>query len=157
MKGLIPVVVQNNRVQYKFTLNRNLTILRGDSATGKTTLIEMVSAYEQNPQSGITIRCDKDCAVIVGRRWQEQLSHRKDSVIFIDEANEFLSTDEFARAVRKSDNYYVIATREPLPALPYSIEEVYGITNLTRGYGRIKRLYSGFKALYRAGAFFTVL
>ena len=34
MRGIHEVVVQNNRVQYKFAIRRNLTILRGDSATG---------------------------------------------------------------------------------------------------------------------------
>ena len=34
MRGVHEVVVQNNRVQYKFAIRRNLTILRGDSATG---------------------------------------------------------------------------------------------------------------------------
>ena len=36
MIGKHEVVVQNNRVQYKFAVRRNLTILRGDSATGKS-------------------------------------------------------------------------------------------------------------------------
>ncbi len=40
MKGSYEVTVRNNRLQYKFTVQRNITILRGNSATGKTTLIE---------------------------------------------------------------------------------------------------------------------
>ena len=39
MKGKYEVVVKSRRVQYKFSVIRNITILRGDSATGKTTLI----------------------------------------------------------------------------------------------------------------------
>lgn len=49
----------------------------------------------------------------------------KDSIVFIDEGNEFVFTDEFAAAVQDTDNYYVIATREGIPSLPYSIEEIY--------------------------------
>ena len=56
MKGKYEVIVQNRRLQYKFTINRNITVLRGDSATGKTTLIDMIAAYQQNgAASGITM------------------------------------------------------------------------------------------------------
>ena len=42
MKGKHRIVVSTKRQKYEFELRRNLTILRGDSATGKTTLIEMI-------------------------------------------------------------------------------------------------------------------
>ena len=148
MRGKVFVTVQNNHVQYKFTLNRNITILRGDSATGKTTLIDMVRQYEFDRSGGVSIICEKECRVIGGERWKEQLSLIRDSIVFIDEGNRFLKTPEFAAAVGKSSNYYVIATRDFLPALPYSVDEIYGIANKTKGYGQIKRLYSGFKKLY---------
>ncbi len=47
MKGSIDVLVKNARIQYKSTINRNITILKGDSATGKTTLIDMIANYQQ--------------------------------------------------------------------------------------------------------------
>ena len=34
MKGSYQVKVWNNRISYKFVIERNITILRGDSATG---------------------------------------------------------------------------------------------------------------------------
>lgn len=150
MKGTIDVLVKNNRVQYKFSLKRNLTILRGDSATGKTSLIEMIEAYENDREnSGISLLCDKNCTVISGRRWKENLGNTKDSIVLIDEGNDFLSSTEFADAAKNSDNYYVIATREPLPNLPYSVDEIYGITNTTRKkYNKITRLYSQFERIY---------
>lgn len=42
MRGKHKVIVQNNRLHYEFELKRNITIIRGDSATGKTTLINMI-------------------------------------------------------------------------------------------------------------------
>ena len=150
MRGIISVMVENNRVRYTFELRRNITIIRGDSATGKTTLIEMIAAYEQNPQNGITLKCKKNCRVLSGVYWQEQLERIKDSIVFIDEGNNFVREKAFADAVKKSDNYYVIATREKLAMLPYSVEEIYGIINKTKGYGKIRRLYSSFRNLYLA-------
>lgn len=148
MKGSVQVKVWNNRVQYKFTIRRNITILKGNSATGKTTLINMIEDFQNDKQSGIYLQCEKECLVVSGRYWKDQLKHIKDSIVFIDEGNAFLTSKEFAEAIKKTDNYYVIATRNPLSELPYSVDEVYGITNRTRGYGQIRRLYSEFKRLY---------
>ena len=39
MRGTHNVIVQNKRIRYDFDIRRNLTIIQGDSATGKTTLI----------------------------------------------------------------------------------------------------------------------
>ena len=42
MKGIHKVVVGTKHLKYEFELRRNLTIIRGDSATGKTTLVDMM-------------------------------------------------------------------------------------------------------------------
>ena len=64
MKGIHRVVIQNKRIRYDFELRRNLTVLRGDSATGKTTLIEMIQEFINNGEdSSIELRCDKSCYV----------------------------------------------------------------------------------------------
>ena len=48
MRGIHRVVIQNKRIRYDFEIRRNLTIIRGDSATGKTTMIDMVQEYINN-------------------------------------------------------------------------------------------------------------
>lgn len=42
MIGKYKIVVENEFLKFEFTIRRNITIVRGDSATGKTTLIEMI-------------------------------------------------------------------------------------------------------------------
>ena len=60
MKGIYKITVTNSKVKYEFSIKRNITIIRGDSATGKTTLVEMINEYyESGEQSGITLNCDK--------------------------------------------------------------------------------------------------
>ena len=49
MKGKHKIVVSTKRLKYEFELHRNLTIIRGDSATGKTTLVDMVRDHINNP------------------------------------------------------------------------------------------------------------
>lgn len=49
MKGKHKVIVSTKRLKYDFELRRNLTIIRGDSATGKTTLIDMIRDHVNPP------------------------------------------------------------------------------------------------------------
>ncbi len=151
MKGKYEIKVKDARLQYKFTISRNITILRGDSATGKTTLIDMISAYQQNHMSsGVTISCEKECVVLNSYNWQMNLSQMNDKIVFIDEGASFVKTSEFSEMIKSSNNYYVIATRSFLPNLPYSITEVYGIKNTSGNkYQNTKRLYSRFYPLYK--------
>ena len=148
MKGIHKVVVGAKYLKYEFELRRNLTIIRGDSATGKTTLVDMIRTHMNDGESGpVTLNCDKSCYVVEGNLWKGQLDNIQDSIVFIDEGNEFVNTKDFARAIQQTDNYYVIVTREGLPALPYSVEEVYGIRTSGK-YGTLKRSYHSFYRIY---------
>ena len=128
MRGTHRISLQNKRIRYDFEIKRNITVIRGDSATGKTALVDMIREhYENGTASAVELTCDKECTVLEGRTWTGQLSMMKDSIVFIDEGNEFVLSDDFASAIRNTDNYYVIVTREGIPSLPYSVEEIYGI------------------------------
>jgi hypothetical protein len=41
--------------------------------------------------------------------------------VFIDEGNKWITSNDFAGAIKTSDNYYVIITRESLSGLPFDI------------------------------------
>lgn len=153
MKGKYRVVVSTKRLKYDFELHRNLTIIQGDSATGKTTMIDMIREFVNNPSgTPVELVCDKKCFVLEGALWKEQLSGIADSIVFIDEGNEFIKTTEFADEIQKTDNYYVIVTRESLPSLPYSVEEIYGIKTSGK-YGTLKQSYHEFYRLYGANTY----
>ncbi len=148
MKGKYAITVRNNVLQYRFEIRRNITVIKGDSATGKTTLIDMIREfYENGEQSGVFLKCNKPCVVLEGRQWKLLLENIHDSIVFIDEGNQFIATDEFASAVKLSDNYYVIVTREALPNLPYSIEEIYGIKSSGK-YGLLQQTYQELYHIY---------
>lgn len=150
MRGKHSVVVSTKRLKYEFELRRNLTIIRGDSATGKTTLVDMIRDFVNNPSgTPVELVCDKKCNVLEGALWKEQLSGIQDSIVFIDEGNEFVKTIDFAEVIQKTDNYYVIITREALSALPYSVEEIYGIRKSGK-YGTLKQSYHEFYRIYGA-------
>lgn len=148
MKGKYTVLVQNNRLRYEFVISRNITIIRGDSATGKTTLLELLAAYDADgDSSGVLVKSEVPCVVIGGRRWQENLQYIHHSIVFIDECNRFVKSEDFAVQVKESDNYFVIVTRDDLPNLPYSVKEIYGIRTSNK-YRGLKQVYNEFYHLY---------
>ena len=129
MTGAYKVHVRNNRNTYAFTVRRNITILCGDSGTGKTTLYEMIRDFNRfGKQSNVHISCDKNVIALSGDRWMETLEGLSDSIVLIDEDNDFILTNAFARAVRGSDNYFILETRDYIPSLPYSVDEIYRIS-----------------------------
>ena len=154
MKGKFKIIVKNNRLHYEFEIKRNLTVIRGDSATGKTTLINMLRQAENlGPSSGIDVICNAPCRILEGSNWKLILENSSKTIFFTDEENAFIHTEEFAAAVKKSDNYYVLITRENLYNLPYSVEEIYGIHcsgkyhDTRRMYNQMYQIYSDYQRL----------
>lgn len=128
MKGKHRIVVKNNRLHYEFEIKRNITIIQGDSATGKTTLINMLRQAENlGESSGIDVISDVPCRILEGNNWKIILENSLGNIFFIDEENSFINTEEFASMVKESDNYFVLITRENLYNLPYSVDEIYGL------------------------------
>lgn len=148
MKGKYSILVQNNRLRYEFTIFRNITIIRGDSATGKTTLLDLLAAYYRDGEgSGVIVRCEVPCVVIGGQHWRESLAPIHGSIVFIDECNSFVKSEDFAVSVKESDNYFVIVTRDDLPNLPYSVNEIYGIIKSNK-YAGLKQVYNELYQVY---------
>ena len=154
MIGKYNIEIYNNRVHYFLTVKRNITILQGHSATGKTELIRLIGEYEENGvSSGITIKCDVKCTVLTSVDWELRLSALKKTIIFIDETAGFVKSKRFAEMVRGSDNYYVIVTRDALSQLPYSIEEIYGLRTDTSKYKVFRKTYNETYRIYDTGSY----
>ena len=151
MVGKYEIEIYNNRVHFRLEVKRNITIIQGDSATGKTTLIGLVAAYERlGNGSGITLKSEKPCSVLPVSDWQNYVRNIHDHIVFLDENMPFIQTEDFARAILYSDNYYVIIYRDSLPQLPYSIEEIYGIREdrESQKYIGTKRVYNSMYQIY---------
>lgn len=144
MVGSYEVKISRRRsASYKFTVRRNITVVRGDSGTGKTTLFEMIDDHARlGEQSGVSVQCDCPCVALSDSDWKHQLKSTSGSIVFVDEGLKDIFTDEFARAILGSDNYYVLITRVDLPNLPYSVDEVYRIKTSGK--------YHSFEQLYKS-------
>lgn len=148
MKGKYHIIVQNSRIRFEFDIKRNITVIRGDSATGKTTLVSMIDIHDRlGADSGVDVICDKRCITLNNSNWDIILENTKDCIVFIDEENTIIKTEDFARKIKDTDNYYVIITRERLPNLPYSVDEVYGIHSSGK-YQNMLQTYNSFYHLY---------
>ena len=150
MKGNHKIIVETQRMKYEFAIRRNITIILGDSATGKTTLVELLNLYSRRGiNSGVNVTSDVPCIVFsdISGLWQSMLEEIKNSIIFIDEGQDFIFTKEFAKKIQGSSNYYVLITRRPLYNLPYSTKEIYGIRT-TGKYHFPQKIYQEFYPIY---------
>ena len=149
MKGRHHIVIESPRLKYEFDVKRNITIIKGDSATGKTTLIELLNDYRSEEDSAVQVSSDVPCRVFADNSptWQQALEIIRDSIVFIDEDNTFIRTREFAGLLKKSTNYFVLITREALTELPYSIHEIYGIRT-TGKFHFPEQIYHEFYPIY---------
>ena len=152
MIGKYEIEIYNKRIHYFLTVKRNITILQGNSATGKTELIRLIADFEQNGNSsGVTLKSDVRCTVLTNIDWELRLNALHETIIFIDETAGFIRSKQFAECVRGSDNYFVIVTRDDLSQLPYSIEEIYGLRMDTSKYQVFRKVYNETYKLYNIG------
>lgn len=133
MKGTYDFEIRSKRLLFKFQIKRNITILKGDSGVGKTTLLEMLNSYLLDGRdSGFTVSTNANYAVYLrdfgNIDWLYILQRYTNNIIFIEENNNFIFTHEFAEFVKNSGNYFVIVNRKPIKTLPYSYTEIYTIT-----------------------------
>ena len=150
MKGKHRVIIEAERLKYEFEIKRNVTVVQGDSATGKTTLVDLIQTYGRyGRESGIMMTSDVPCVAFTGDAglWKTVLDAYEDSIIFFDEDYSFIFTTDFAEAIRNSSNYYVIITRQPLNYIPYSVNEIYGIRT-TGKYHFPDKIYHEFYPLF---------
>lgn len=148
MKGSHRIIVESKKVKYDFIIKRNITILTGDSGSGKTVLIDFIREYRKyGADSGVFLSCDCECKTIDNEDWERQIEETSNSIIFIDEGNRFLTSKRFAELVQQSDNYFVLATREKLPMLPYSVNEIYGFRQSGK-FHEAKKKYNEIYHLY---------
>lgn len=148
MKGKYEIEIQSKRLKYKLEIKRNITIIKGNSATGKSTLIEMIQNFNTyGNESGISIKCDRKCIALTRYMWKELLCNIKNSIIFIDEGEKFIESKDFAHELTGNTNYFVLITRENLYNIPYSITEIYGLRE-TKRYGNTKQIYNETYSIY---------
>lgn len=112
LEETISIKASSKRISCELEINGKYTILNGDSATGKSTLIRMINCWDKgHGYVGIDLECSKRCLVVSGMHWLDRLRDVKDSIAFIDN-QEFVTLPEFKEYAEASSNRFVIITRE---------------------------------------------
>lgn len=151
MTGEISISIKNSRNSYKFTLKRNITILCGESGRGKTTLYDLIADYNRyGSSSAVKLVCDYQVLALNYDNWQDKIEKTRNSVIVVDEDSVFIRSKEFAEAIKNSNNYYLLITRNYLEQLPISVEEIYEIAGNKNK--KFKKVYISVDNMYHSPA-----
>lgn len=125
MKGKYNIHLTNGKYKYDFDIERKVTIIRGESGTGKTTFIRLLTDYDNyGEDSGVELKCKVPCIPMM-KDWVGCMRANENSIIFIDENHKFIYTEDFARELKKSNNYFVLISRKDFGNLSYSTESIY--------------------------------
>lgn len=134
MTGTVHVRLQTNRIFYDLAFDRNISVIRGDSGTGKSYLCLLLERAISG-EEGITLRCTEGihCAVMpentsangFSKSWKQIIAESHNTLFFIDEFCDCLHSGSFAQAIKHTTNYYVLITRKVHAELPYSVQSIY--------------------------------
>lgn len=131
MKGNQRFYLRVGKKKFDLVLERNITVIKDKSATGKSTFIRYlrnhIVALKNTGHSDINVECNKKFYVLDALNWDDAYSNinkYKDSIIFIDEGNKFVTTVEFARFVKLTGSFFVLITRVACDNLAYSVTSI---------------------------------
>lgn len=144
MRGKYNIVIYNNRLRYELEIERNITVIKGNSGTGKTTLYTMLrDLLSTSRYIGIECNCrDKIKILDNSSDWRNELSINTEKIFISDEGTEYITTKEFVDSLHSSDNYFIFITRSGrMRWLTYSADCVYELGTEKVGNISITRLY----------------
>lgn len=138
MIGKYHIVIQDKYVKYEFDVKRKYTVIRGDSATGKSYLCSAVASD--------TARCICDVGLSFlystnDDSWKLTLENVHGRIFFVDETFKYMGTTEFASVIKRSDNYFILVTRDKLSGIPFSVNEIYELESSKR-YNNMSKPYT---------------
>ena len=142
---MIHVKLGDRSVEYEFDLYDKYTLVKGDSATGKTSLYDLFSTYYDSPDA---VRCqgyNKLRTLPKTKNLKEMstaLNSNSNFIFIADETHPFLHTIGFEKMLEESDNYFIIMCREKIfKNLSIHIRSIVQIINSGK-YHRFSQIYT---------------
>lgn len=131
MKGNIHLKIKSNKLDYDFTVKRNITFISDNSGKGKSQLIKLIDNYNSgaSPVKVITSGNIKIKSIPKGLDLETLkifIKNNKNTILISDEDLNF-THKEIANFVMHTDNYFIFINRTPISELPYSMYEIYKI------------------------------
>lgn len=146
MTGKYVLKIKDDYVSYELELSRQVTVLKGNSGTGKSYFAQLCQ-YAMQHRGGVVCNLTEMLVVMGGAHSDLTLNDfygkLKGKIFVCDEwNNRVLRTKEFAKFVNGSDNYFIIISRSGcLGMLTYSINDIYNI-NDCGAFHRLKNHYT---------------
>lgn len=161
MNGRYRVTIKNNKVEYRLPLERNFTVIRGDSGAGKTTMINMVLQFIRREGVNLIIEkynnkhwyVDNNISVsVIDLSFSRfiDFSKIKNTILFIDEEINVFDNNKIKLELMRSGNYVVWVSRRRTQnkGIPfdYAIGSILVIdSKIKKG----KKTFNNFKRLYK--------
>lgn len=133
MTGKIDIELQTPLITYHMSLLRNITMIRGDSGSGKSYLCELLQqAIAGEEDIKVTLSQSVNYLVMpentldsrVSKSWSEIIQECQDTVIFIDETCDCWKSGIFSKIIQNTTNYYVIFSRGTHSDISYSVDSI---------------------------------
>lgn len=106
------LIIDSDLFKCEIPLDRRITILRGDSGTGKSTIVDLVSGVIPD----VHINCPLETIVTTVDTWVAVMQSAYDSLLIFDDL-EIVSSLKFARFLKQTSengNYFLIVGREDI-------------------------------------------
>lgn len=135
MLGEVKFTVKSRRVSYEITVDEKLSIIRGDSGTGKTSLSLLLDNKEAS------VSCKYKVVHYTPTMWSEDLAFKDNQIYLFDEDCGFITSKEFATSIFKVNSYFIFITRKNIYNMSISINSVYKLHHSGK-YVLNKKLYN---------------
>lgn len=127
MVGIKQFSISNNKVSYDIKVKRKISLIGGDSGTGKTTLYNLVRDYETSKLS-IKLSGYTNVKSLCGSSYDiiRDIQRLKEHILIIDD-DKLSGTDinKIDEAIRNSDNWFILITRDENQAFGVEYDSIY--------------------------------
>jgi hypothetical protein len=129
---MIKVKIGDNAtgLEYSFTLYRKLTFLSGDSGTGKSTLVNLVSTHRVIESQWVD--CVLELIELSNSSDIREIQCNSGRILFLDEDHTFLFDSDFIPYIKRSNCYFVLVGRKKFLELPFDLDSIYKINSSER-------------------------
>lgn len=119
MTGVQHVKVSGAGTVYDLELKEKVTLIGGDSNSGRSLLCKLISEYEYAKQikqaSSVVVKADFECDAVDEIKGIYDIDKVTNHIVFITEkCVVYTHWEELIKRVNISDNYFVIITRDPI-------------------------------------------
>lgn len=131
--GIIIEVI-SKQIKFKEKLNRRLNFIKGDSGTGKTSIINLLLDKKSDD---VMINTTLPTISVDDTNWKTIMRFEKNKIILIDDVM-FVETHEFELIYKNTcetnNNYIIVTSRDDLHWLDKNICSVYKLISKTNKY-----------------------